>query len=123
MENLKTKKLNTHMDFMDLEEELQMLLQKYPNIKKIDVVYAQNKLNSMQLATLELAYSNSQCTIIYDESNEFETYFRLQFDRLGICTWNQINQDISQADTQDMSQADKDEERGIEMLENERQGN
>ena len=112
MDNLKTKKLDTFQDFMNLEEELQQLLLKYPNMDKIDVVYKPNSLNDSQLNHIDLAFSNSQCDIIRNDE-EFRTYYRLQFDRLGICTWNEI--------TEEMSQADKDEERGIEMLEDQRQ--
>lgn len=115
MENLKTKTLDTFQDFMNLEEEIQQLLLKYPNIDKIDVVYKPNTISEARLNIIELAYSNSQCDVIRNNDEEFQSYFRLQFDKLGICTWNEI--------TSEMSQADKDEERGIDMLEDERQSN
>lgn len=112
-EQLKTKSLVNFNDFLSLDDELQLLLEKYPNIDKIDVVYRPNSISQSNLNHLELAYSNSQCNVINDEhSSEFESYFRLQFDRLGICTWNEITP---------MSEEDKDEERGIDMLEDSRQ--
>lgn len=115
-ETLKTKNLDTMQDFMNLEEEIQQLLLKYPNLEKIDVVYKPNSIPQTKLNAIELAYSNSQCDVINDEhSNEFESYFRLQFDKFGICTWNEISHE--------MSDADKKEEKGIAQFEDERQSN
>jgi hypothetical protein len=114
-EQLKTKSLVNFNDFLSLEDELQLLLEKYPNIDKIDVVYKPNSLSQSNINHLELAFSNSQCKIVYDDANiEHGVYFRLQFNRLGICTWNEITP---------MSKEDKDEERGIDMLEDDRQSN
>lgn len=115
MEKLKTQKLDTFQDFMNLEEELQQLLLKYPNMDKIDVVYKPNSISEARLNTIELAYSNSQCDIIRNNDEEFQSYFRLQFDKFGICTWNEIEEE--------MRQADIEEERGIAQLEDDRQSN
>ena len=115
-ETLKTKNLDTMQDFMDLEEEIQQLLLKYPNLEKIDVVYKPNSISQTQLNAIEYAYSNSPCDVTNNEhSNEFESYFRLQFDKFGICTWNEI--------THEMSDADKKEERDIEKGEDDKQSN
>jgi hypothetical protein len=112
-EQLKTKSLVNFNDFLSLEDELQLLLEKYPNIDKIDVVYRPNSISQSNLNHLELAFSNSSGQVTNDEHNsEYESYFRLQFDRLGICTWNEITP---------MSKEDKDEERAIDMLEDSRQ--
>lgn len=114
-EQLKTNRLDNYNDFLNLEQELQDLLEKYPNIDRIDVIYKPNSLSQSNINHLELAYSNSSGQVTNDEHNsEFESYFRLQFNRLGICTWNEITP---------MSEADKLEERGIERLEDERQSN
>ena len=105
-----------HLDnFIKLEEELQSILERYPYVEKINLVYEANRLSQNNLNALELAYSNSDAQIINNEhSGEFESYFMLKSNKLEMCTCNEIAP---------MSDADKKEELGIERLEEERQSN
>lgn len=106
--------MNKVQDFINLEEAIQGILQKFPNAQRIDVIYKPNTIPQTDMDNLELAYSSSDCDVINNhETGDFESYFRLQFDRFGICTWNEV--------THEMSEADKLEEKAIEIFEDQRQ--
>ena len=101
--------------FIELEEELQSIVERYPYIQKINVFYEQNRLSQDELNALELAFSNSGMQIVNNSnSGEFESYFRIHSDKLEMCTMNEIVP---------MSRADREEQRGIDMLEDGRQSN
>jgi len=100
--------------FIELEEELQSIIERYPYIEKINVMYEQNRLSQSELNELEYAFSNDDVQIVNNQhSGEFESYFKLHSDKLEICTMNKIIP---------MSRKDKEEEKGIESFENQHQG-
>lgn len=106
---------NNVKNFTDFVDELENLIQKYPTIDKISLVIKENTIKQSTMNEIELAYSNSDAQVVNNETEEFESYFRLDVNGLGICTWNSF--------PVNPSQLDKDEERGIEMLEDQRQSN
>ena len=107
---------NNVKHFTEFVDELENLIQKYPKIDKISLVIKENTIKQSAMNEIEYAYSNStNVQIVNNETEQFESYFRLDINRLGICTWNSF--------PVNPSQLDRDEERGIEMLEDERQSN
>ena len=101
---------NNVKNFTDFVDELENLIQKYPTIDKISLVIKENTIKQSTMNEIELAYSNSDAQVVNNETEEFESYFRLDYYQIGICTWNEIK----------MSQADKKEEIGVKMLEDQR---